>query len=118
MCGVGTFHSVKLSCLDVEHAELVGGEFGEPQPALVVEHGAARPRARGRRRIDGAAERLGVDAPDVLVAEIHEVQIVVGVGDHAIGRMLAVGADRHALERIDDLVLAGREIEPQDRMAC
>ena len=28
--------------LDVEHGELVGGKFREPEPALIVEHGSSR----------------------------------------------------------------------------
>src|SRR5260370_36829009 len=83
--------------IEVEHAELVRGKLRKPQPPLVVQHRASRARVGCRRRVNGGPEGLSVDPSDALVAEIHDVEIVVLIGCSSICGMLLNDGERNAL---------------------
>ena len=91
---------------------LVAAIFAEPEPVLRIHLAAARRRARRRHGEQLDLAGLGVDAADMLLAEVGEVDVVLGVRDHVVDVVrLALG---RVLERLPGLDLAGGEVEPMD----
>src|SRR3989442_11141029 len=93
----------------VEHGDPVAAVLAEPETVLGVYHAAARGRARRRRREERDLPGPGVDAPDVLLGEVREERVVLGVGDDVVA--VVVLSLRPVLERLERLELARRQIE-------
>src|SRR5439155_9898650 len=75
---------LKFFALRVEHADLVAAVLVEPKPVLRIHHAAAWPRTFGGRLIHRELSGLRIDPADVLLTDVGEISIVLGVGDDIV----------------------------------
>ena len=73
-----------------------------------IHHAAPRPRTLGESLIHRELAGLRVDPTDVLLTNVGEVSVVLGIGDHIID----VVTSRRLLERVPRFPFAGFQVNP------
>ena len=101
------WHGLKFFALSVEDRDLVAAILTEPKPVLCVHHAAAWPRTLGGRLEHRDLAGLRINPADMLPADVGEISVVLGVGDHVID----VVPSGRLLERVPGFPFTGFKID-------